>query len=134
MAWSLNTAGTDLDTVTLQNNAWKKAVINAAITADSVLHFEFKSDTSGKIHGIGFDADNDLSPEWTFQLHGSQVWGNQDFDGQYATGSGWQHYSINVGSYLQGDFANLIFVMDDDAGLGADSAFRNIMIQDELVF
>jgi len=120
------TVGDNGASVTLSSNAWKQLAINTTITADTILSFDFKSDVEGEIHGIGFDTDNNLSPEWLFQLDGTQTWGLQDFANQYSTGSGYQSYEIRVGDYFTGDFTNLVLATDDDADIGADSAFRNI--------
>ena len=121
----------DGSTLHLTNNAWKKVAIDTTITADTVLTFDFKSDVRGEIHGIGFDTDDTVSPEWMFKLDGTQWgWGLQAVNGEYITGSGYQSYSIRVGDYFQGDFDRIVFAMDDDAGVGADSSFRNISLSE----
>lgn len=122
------TVSADLTSVTLTDNAWKKLAVNTTIDANTILSFDFMSNTEGEVHGIGFDTDNTLSAGTLFQLDGTQLFGQQNTAGQYATGSGFQHYEINVGSVFTGDFENLVLAMDDDAGVGADSTFRNIEI------
>ena len=69
--------------VEIEGNAWKSINIgNYAITADTVLEFEFSSDSEGEIHGIGLDndKDNSNSQQQIFQLFGVQQWGNQAFN------------------------------------------------------
>ncbi len=79
----------------------------------------------GEIHGIGFENDGQISEEFFFQIHGTDEWGNQTFDGLY-TGSGLGFYTIPVGQFYTGDFDWLVLVMDDDAGVGADSTFVDL--------
>ncbi len=121
----------DGSSVSLTNNAWKSIALNQTITADTVLSFEFKADVQGEVHGIGFDTDDTLSADQTFQLAGDQTWGIQGEDSGYVAGGGWQQFDIRVGDYFTGDFDRLVFAMDDDAGVGADSTFRNVEITEE---
>ncbi|MCC1492856.1 hypothetical protein [Cognatishimia sp. F0-27] len=118
--------------VELLNNAWKQVVGDDPfeITEETVLSFDFSSSQEGEIHGIGFDNDNALSPEWLFQLDGVQNYAaaNQAFNGDYVTGSGAQHYDIPVGQFFTGDFGSIVLAMDDDAGLGGDSVFSNLRV------
>ncbi|MGB5596583.1 MAG: hypothetical protein WBM62_21460, partial [Crocosphaera sp.] len=80
--------------------------------------------------GIGFDTDDSISANTTFQLYGTQTWGIQDFDNYQYVGDGWQTYSITVGDYFTGGFNSLVFANDYDAngGVGSSSQFRNIRI------
>lgn len=123
----------DETAVTLTNNAWKSVAVDTTITADTVLSFDFKSDTEGEIHAIGFtngdDFTNDIR-QTIFQLDGRQTYGRQAYDDLYTTGSGEESYSIDVGNYFTGDFDRMVFIMDDDAGLGGDSVFSNIVVED----
>ncbi len=118
----------DGSTITLTDNAWKSIALDQTITADTLLSFEFNADVLGEIHGIGFDVDSSVSGTYFFQLAGTQIWGIQDQNGGYGMGTGWQRYDIRVGDHFTGDFDRIVFAMDDDAGTGADSAFRNIEI------
>ena len=121
-------------TLELTNNAWKQASIATSVDKDTELRFDFKSTTEGEIHGIGLDNDNTPSSNRTFQLAGSQDWGIQGME-QYAQdiGNGWQQYQIPIGDYFTGNFGKLTFAMDDDAGVGADSQFRDIEVVDDVM-
>ena len=113
--------------VTLSGNAWKSLDFNKTITENTILSFDFKTDVAGEVLAIGFDNDENLSPEWAFQLAGSQTpWGLQDFNGTYTVGDGYVHYEIAVGEYFTGDFNRIVFAGDDDAGSGANPTFSNI--------
>ncbi|MEO9781898.1 MAG: PA14 domain-containing protein [Sedimentitalea sp.] len=116
--------------VILSNNAWKSIAIDATITEDTYLIFDYQSSAEGEVHAIGFDRNNAVSPDWLFQLDGTETYGLQDENGKYTTGSGYQTYAIKVGDYFQGDFNRLVLAMDDDADVGGNSAFRNITIAD----
>ena len=126
------TVSADGTGVTLTDNAWKAIALDTEVTADTVLRFEFASDVEGEVQGIGFGRDGlpfSQVDEFLFQLDGTQTFGNQDFDGDYVTGSGPKSYQIDVGTYFTGSFDRLVFVMDDDnAPIDADSAFSNIEI------
>ncbi len=96
------------------------------ITETTVLEFDFKSDSEGEIHGIGFiNEEGDLESTF-FQIDGSQDLGIQDFNGAYETGSGFNSYTIPVGEYFTGSADQIVLVSDDDADLGATSTFSNI--------
>ncbi|MCR9149249.1 MAG: CAP domain-containing protein [Rhodobacteraceae bacterium] len=122
------TVSDDGSAIRLENNAWKQLMQNIVVEDDTVLGFSFASDVKGEIHGIGFETDGRLSSNRIFQLDGTQSWGIQAFDGRYTTGSGAQEYEIPVGQFFTGSFDRIVLVMDDDAGLGADSTFSDISI------
>ncbi|MEL7274860.1 MAG: cadherin-like domain-containing protein [Pseudomonadota bacterium] len=114
--------------VRLEANAWKQFATDITVETDTVLNFTFASDVEGEIHGIGFETDEGLSEEFIFKVHGTQDWGNDLFDDRYTTGSGPQSYSIPVGQFFTGSFDRIVVVMDDDAGVGADSTFSDISL------
>ncbi|MCC1494610.1 Ig-like domain-containing protein [Cognatishimia sp. F0-27] len=122
----LATISVDQTEITLANNAWKKIAIDETITAGTILRFEFKSDVEGEIHGIGFDNDELLSEEFFFQLHGTQDFGLSPGTPAYVTGEGYRTYEIPVGQFFTDSFDFLVITSDNDAGIGADSGFRNI--------
>lgn len=112
----------------LANNAWKAIPLTYDITSETVMTFEFRSTIEGEIHGIGFDDDLGISPDFTFRLHGTQSWGNGSFDNYSGDGS-WQSYTIPVGDFLSGRSAYLFFVADHDIGnRNGNSFFRNVEI------
>ena len=113
--------------VTLDGNAWKRIALDYTVTANTVIEFDFYSTFEGEIHGIGFDTDNNISNNQTFQLYGTQNWGLNAFQNYDGSGN-WAHYTIDVGSYFTGNFTHLIFTGDDDAGPLGNGTFANITI------
>ncbi|MCP4968252.1 MAG: hypothetical protein GY926_23835, partial [bacterium] len=73
-------------TLRLAGNAWKKVSLPTTVEADTILAFDFSSSSQGEIQGIGFDTDNGMSPDRTFQVFGTQTWGIQDFHSYVAPG------------------------------------------------
>ncbi len=121
--------GTDgFQTLQFAGNAWKKVALDSAytVTANTILELDFQSSVQGEIHGIGFDNDNTISPDTTFQLYGTQTWGIQAY--RNYTGSGVEHYVIPVGKFFQGDMSYLVFAADDDAGVSGEDVFSNIQV------
>ncbi|MDF1697429.1 MAG: zinc-dependent metalloprotease [Saprospiraceae bacterium] len=115
------------DGVAIFNNAWKSISLNYTVTANTVLEFQFGSTAQAEIHGIGFDNNNSISSGFTFQLYGTQNWGNSDFD--YTSFGNWQSFTIPVGQYYTGSFDRLFFVDDNDANpTTGNSYFRFIKI------
>jgi FlaG/FlaF family flagellin (archaellin) len=109
-------------------DSWRVVPFEYAVTEDTVLRFQFRSDDAGEIHGIGLEEDTWHSADRIFRLHGSQNdWGIGAFDGEYATGSGWQTYEIPVGEYYTGQMDYLAFVMDGDAD-GGTTEFRDVQV------
>ena len=100
-------------TLVLSNNAWKDISLNYNVTASTVLEFDFRSTDEGEIHGIGFDNDEALSSNRTFQVYGTQNWGLSNYS--YTTPGAFETITIPVGSFYTGSFNRLFFVCDDDA-------------------
>ncbi|MFQ5577405.1 MAG: hypothetical protein ACE5G8_10515, partial [Anaerolineae bacterium] len=116
-------------TLTITGNGWKKISIPYNVTANTVLTFDFESTAQGEIHGIGFDTDNTISSNYTFQLYGTQTWSRQDF--RNYPGSGVTHYTIPVGQFYTGSMLYLTFTNDHDiASPNAVGIFSNITIQE----
>lgn len=116
--------------IMIENNAWKAIPFNYNIVGTTVLKFEFKSTRQGEINGIGFDDDDNISSPYTFELFGTQIWGNttyKDYDGS----GNWKTYTIPVGQFYTGAATRLFFAADFDEGLkNGNSFFRNIQIYD----
>jgi hypothetical protein len=107
-------------------NGWKQVQFSCNVGAGTVLSFDFSSSAQGEIHGIGFDTNNSISSNWTFQLYGTQSYGRQNFH-NYAGGV--TSYSIPVGSFYTGSFSRLFFVMDHDVGNPTgESLFSNLTV------
>jgi len=96
--------------VELEGSAWKSLDHFKQITEMTVMKVDFKSATEGEIQGIGFSNGQDDLSSTFFQLDGSHS----------------DTYIIPVGQFFTGEFDELVLVNDDDAGLGASSAFENI--------
>lgn len=131
------TVSPDGSMLTIQGNGWKKIALSPpynvvhSVSASTVLEFEFKSTAQGEIHGIGFDTDNSISPDRTFQLYGTQTWGLQDYH-NYNPVDDWKLYKILVGQFYTGLMPYLVFSNDHDvASPTAVSMFRNIRIYEE---
>ncbi|MEM8964544.1 MAG: matrixin family metalloprotease, partial [Acidobacteriota bacterium] len=101
------------DTLFLQQNTWRRTTQTYAVTANTVVEFDFLSTSQGEIHGIGLDEDNNLSSNRIFKVHGTQNYGITDFDNYV---SGWTTYQIPVGQYYTGSSFFLVLVNDKDAG------------------
>ncbi len=112
--------------IVLSSNAWKSIAMNYTITANTVLEFDFGSLTEGEIHGIGFDSDSGISSNLTFQVHGTQSWGLENYS--YTNPGYWESFTIPVGQFYTGGADRLFFVADDDAASNGDSYFQNIKI------
>lgn len=118
----------DANTIMIQNNAWKAVNLDYTVTPNTIIEFEFGSTIQGEIHGIGFDNNNGISSNFTFQLFGTQNWGIGAFD-NYAQIGTWKGYTIPVGQYYTGNFNRLFFAADHDGGArNGNSFFRNIRI------
>ena len=115
--------------VIINGNAWKSIALDYTITPNTVIEFDFGSTSQGEIHGIGFDNNSGISSGFTFQLYGTQNWGNRDFD--YTSPGSWQSFVIPIGSYYTGSFDRLFFVNDKDSGTANNNSyFRNIKIHE----
>ncbi len=130
----------------LKNKSWKKIEINQSVTKNTILEFEFKIDPNdpGRIHGIGFDNDNQLFYSdlvHFFQLAGTYRYDETDANDDpiynYYTevselnqifANGWVKYSIPIGDYFTGDFNYLTF--GSSSNNGEESYFRNIVIRE----
>lgn len=117
--------------ILLDGNVWKKITRPYLITENTVIEFDFSSDQQGDIHGIGFDNDNAISSNRTFQLYGAQSWGIKAYAGYEGDGVP-VHYKIRVGDYYTGQFEHLFFVNDHDISTpNGSSNFANIMIYED---
>ena len=112
-------------TLRLTGNLWKKISYPYQITPNTVIEFDFSSTARGEIHGIGFDTDNGISSNRTFELYGTQTWGIQN----YRLYPDVTHYTIPVGQFYTGSFPYLFFTMDHDVrNPTGESTFSNITI------
>ena len=117
-------------TLHLVGNAWKMIEVNAELTRDTVVEFEFRSPREGQIHGFGFDNDDNYksSDLPIFQVYGYEA--RQDIGQQFNdySGSEWRRYRVRVGRYAAGPQRYLYFAADEDVTGEAESFFRNVRI------
>ncbi len=113
----------------LKGNRWQKIYAPISLTPTTELHFQFKSDTQGEIHGIGVDTDNGINSNLTFGVWGTQNWGNRDQYGYSGAGE-YQSYQIPIGQFITGSYNYITFTMDDDANSNAESVFKNVQFVD----
>jgi hypothetical protein len=118
-------------TLRLVGNLWKSIELPMTITADTVLEFDFSSSQQGEIHTIGFDNDLSLSPEFSFDLYGTQRYGFSEFRNYANDAPSTVHYRIPVGEFFTGTMQWLTFGNDHDvAGADGESVYSNIKIYD----
>lgn len=102
---------------------------NVEITADTMLAFDFYSDSEAEIQGIGFDTETTtLNPEYAFQIWGSQAWAVQNLNDYDSSSPNVKHYEIAVGEHFTGTFRYLVIPQDDDVNESAFSTYGNIHI------
>jgi len=122
-------AFTEAEELFISENAWKSIPFDYEVTSETILEFEFKSDSQGEIHGIGLDDNNWQTQRYTFQLYGTQEWGLQNF--HTYSGEGYQTFVIPIGAYYTGSFDRIFFIMDHDKGEATGTSyFRNIKVYD----
>lgn len=124
----LASTSSDGKSLTLSGNAWKAREISIAIDYNSYLEFDLTTDGRGQVHAIGFDNDFGATAAKTFQLAGTQIWGNQDFNRVYRN-AGAQHYRIPLGLYATGPVSKLTFISDlDRRGVTTTTTFSDVRI------
>ncbi|WP_074221736.1 hypothetical protein [Rhodovulum sp. ES.010] len=121
-------ASADGLTLTQSSQSWEQITGAFTVTEDTRLSFDFAASKAGEIHAIMFANGETLSEATTIQLLGSQAFGMQDY-ADYEAGSGLRHYDIALGDHFTGSFDRIVFLTDDDAGLGADSTWANVTLQ-----
>ena len=115
----------------LEGNRWRATSEVFTITANSILRFEFASDSEGEIHGIGFDENNSISSNRIFSLWGIQNWGIRNVVSYTAMTGDYQIFEIPVGQYYTGESMRLVFVNDNDVSSPTNNSyFRNVELLD----
>ena len=118
-------------TLLLKGNRWHATQDVFTVTPTTVLEFEFASDSTGQIHGIGLDEDNSISSARIFSLMGTQNWGIRNVVNYTETDGSFQQYAINIGEYYTGDNMRVVFVNDNDVSNPVNtSLFRNVKVVD----
>jgi len=120
-------------TLHLTGNNWKKIDFDYTITADTVLEFDFKSNSEGEVHAIGFDNDDNISAEYGFKLYGTQQKSNLDHNNYSASEGEWVHYKIRVGELYTGNFDRIYFENDHDiSNPNAESIYSNLKVYEDI--
>ena len=121
------------ETLFMTGNRWRRSTQSFAVTADTVIQFEYSSTSQGEIHGIGFDEDQTLTNNTRiFQFWGTQNWGGAfQFSPRYSGSGNFESFSIPVGQSYTGGSMRLVFVNDKDSGAGTNTGrFRCVQILD----
>ena len=109
------------------------------VTRNSVLEFEFKSTSQGRLHAIGWDVDFDSTNDAgqlseRYQLHGTGTEAGYLTTYNNYSGPDWVTYSIPIGAGLDststGDLARLVLVTDAGTIFNAESLFKNFRIRE----
>jgi len=121
--------------VTLDGNLWKKFDFDYTVTANTVIEFDFRSTLAPEIAGIGFETNNAISSNLTFNIYGTQNWGRSNYKNYDGSGD-WVHYKIPVGTFYTGNFVNLFLANDDDdnnpaSGTDGNSSWANIIVYED---
>jgi hypothetical protein len=56
--------------INMTGNTWKRIAFPYTVTRNTMIELDFQSNSEGEIQGIGFDVDNTISTQWTFNLYG----------------------------------------------------------------
>lgn len=124
--WAIQEGGT---AIFLENNSLKYIPINYDVTPNTKLSFEFRSTVQGSIHAIGMENNTSLTLPALFQLHGTLNNPNVISDFNNYSGSAYQSYVINLGSYYTANNLALVVVSANVNGTpGNNSYFRNIRL------
>ena len=119
----------DGSSVVLSGNAWRQALADIEIIADTVLRFDFASSGTAEIQSIMFVNDENPQATQSFQLDGIQRYGRQNFADQYEGDGVLQAYEIPIGLFFTGSFDRIVFLNDDDAQNGGTSTFTNLWLE-----
>lgn len=119
----------DGDTLLQAANGWHGIDLSGVtLTRDSVLRFDFGADAIAEMQGIAFVNNDRIDAATTFQLAGTQIFGQQMFH-TYEAGDGVVSYELAIGELLHGQsFEKLVFVNDNDASAEGNVGWRNISL------
>lgn len=120
-------------TLRLVGNTWKKIALPVAITANTILQFDFKSTARGETHAIGFDTDNIADTNRVFMLYGTERQGFRNFNNYSTIARVVKSYEIAVGKFFTGTMNYLTFINDHDvSNPTAESIYSNLRIFEKL--
>ncbi|HKK38780.1 MAG TPA: zinc-dependent metalloprotease [Cryomorphaceae bacterium] len=122
--WSIEDNGSG---IFLSDNSLKYIPINYDVTPNTKVAFEFQSTNQGSLHAIAVENNTSLTLAALFKLHGTINNPNiiSDFDNY--SGSGFQSYVIDIGTYFTSNNLALVVLSANANGTpGNNSYFRNI--------
>ncbi len=120
-------------TLRISGNSWKRVTLTSpyAVTANTLLQFDFRSTAQGEYQGIALDEDtNSSNATRLFQLYGTQTSGLQTYR-DYPGGGVWKTYTIPIAQHYTGAMNQLVFTNDHDAATStasSNSSFRNVRV------
>tara|TARA_R110001583_G_scaffold73469_1_gene204407 strand:- start:8328 stop:10913 length:2586 start_codon:yes stop_codon:yes gene_type:complete len=122
------TVSEDSMDVTITGNNWKKYPFIYTLTPESTLKFSIIYEGKSEILGIGFETDNEITSNRTFQLSGTQNWGLHELLIQENSTS---EVTIPVGKYIVGDIKYIVFILDNDAKKDLKVTFKDIILSEK---
>ena len=114
--------------ISLSGNIWRITNQTFSIGPNTVVTFDFSSNGTGEIQGVGFDEDTGASADRIFRLTGTQNWGISDFT--YTGNGSTQRISIPVGQYYTGTMG-FVIANDNDSGSGNTVTVSNVVISED---
>jgi hypothetical protein len=120
-------------TLHVVGNGWRKISFPYNVAPDTVIELDFRSNSQGDVHAVGFDVDDALTANRHFQFYGTQLWGILNGTLTYYDYAGsepyWKHYRIPVGQHYTGGQLYLTFANDCDAPCAnAESYYSNVRV------
>ncbi len=118
----------------MDGNTWKRITTNYTVTADTIVEFDYKSDSGEpEIGGVTLDNNDVIDGATSWKVFGTQAWGITTYDNYAFADNGWTHYVLPVGQTLSaGTYSYLCFINDFDGGTGSNSYFRNVRLREQL--
>ena len=116
------------ETLSLSGNTWKAIPYQYDVTPETVIEFDFSSNSEGELFGIGIDTDLELSHhDYWFTLRGSQQnFGIRDFMFQSPSIN---RYVLPIGEFYQGSIEYITFGNDHDVdNPTAQSSYSNLRV------
>lgn len=121
--------------VSMTGNRWLRIPHAYAVTADTVLEFEFKGTVQGEVHAVGLDEDgNPTNAPRLCKVWGTDGWtfgpnAGDDYDRYQHHSPEWATYRIRIGKYYTGAMQYVVFANDNDLGAqNASSEIRHVKV------
>jgi len=121
-------------TLRLSGNTHKAIAFPYAVTANTVIEFDFRSSKEGDYHSIGLDENLSNSNKYKFKLYGTEDSSGviNDFDSYISAEPYYKHYVIPVGQFYHGEKTHFVFINDHDVSYpDSESVFTNLKIYEQ---